>query len=645
MYLSYVANLLALGLGLAAACHAAKAALPLPPSGRIAFGIAATPFVAGSLVLALILIAPGLPAPMIAAAPVLTGLLLLAVFRKHLRPMAAVCMPQSRDAIFWAELAATAAVLIVVIPRMAFYAGQPNGNSDALQYLAEARHLLSHRSFFEMAGIWGLPDGTLRGDAHGALWVSYLAGALAWTSAGAAALGDEAAPRLAFQFTLFCYAAAGLALASAVPQRGLKVLVFCTIMAVPQLPGASIGGDRDAFRLAGLLLLSAFLLGHAQARLRQFGFSTLLLGAVLGCWAVQGHGLAIVIVPLVVAPWALVSLPLRLPIWRTLLVVCAISAGFTAGAWHVVTAYRATGSLSGNNVDAASVVRDTVYAQGVERRDAARIGEGNNLSSRLRITVERDQGWPSLLTFGVLVSMLVAGFARVKRAGLGSLGDDESRAGVVLSAWFVSQSLLLFGVFDIGTYKLSEWTVLNSRYAMQWYLYAGLFAAWGVACLPQLLAGMLTFRRPQLTGLVSCAVLLATAAASVSALSTRWLYYPTTAYRTFAAKLNAAAQQLPSGCKILSEDTGVTFVSERPVLQLYSVQLRDLLTETEPAALLRKLDDRRICAVVLYTGLYVDTAGPETPLSRILAGPAFRLTDADPWRIYVRDASGSRQPG
>lgn len=164
------------------------------------------PFVTASLVLAVTLIVPGALLALMALVPAAAGFCLLALFGRRLLPEEwSRDAADLRDPVLWASVLALAAVAVVVLPRMAFYTLQPTGNSDGMQYLAQAQHLLSHRSFFAIAGIAGLPDASLRGDAHGALWTVYNAAASAWSILVGGGLTDEASPRVAFQLTLRLY--------------------------------------------------------------------------------------------------------------------------------------------------------------------------------------------------------------------------------------------------------------------------------------------------------------------------------------------------------------------------------------------------------------------------------------------------------
>lgn len=132
--------------------------------------------------------------------------------------------------------------------------------------------------------------------------------------------------------------------------------------------------------------------------------------------------------------------------------------------------------------------------------------------------------------------------------------------------------------------------------------------------------------------------ILCMAIATTTILAKRWPYYSTSGYQAVAKQLNALTASLPPTCHILAEDTGINFLAQRPVLQLYSKYMRDLLVERDKEELLHRLDKRDICVVVLYSGLYVDMAGPTAPLLELLAQPNFKMHDVEPWRIYVRTA-------
>ncbi|MBR1203943.1 MULTISPECIES: hypothetical protein [unclassified Bradyrhizobium] len=641
MSIPFLIGQFVLAFGLARFFYLFDFVLPIPPLGRIAFGVATTGFFTASLLLLLTLVAPGLALGGHASAPFIVGLGVLVALWKRPAPRGPKNPHALRDPVVLASAAAILMVACIIVPRIWFYGGQLTGNSDAMQYLAEARQLLSHRSFFDASGVGGLADGSLRGDPHGLLWPAYNASALVWSGLGGAGLSDEMVPRVAFQLTIISYIAAGVALGSAARLRGLAILVPLLILVVPLIEGGAIDGSRDAFRLTALLLLCTFLVAQWQDGMRHSGGAAATLGVALGSWAMQGHALSIVLVPLIVAPWTLLSASFRLPPTRIALITVAVALGFCLGGLHVAVAYYMTGSLTGDNVDAAQVTAGTVYAHGVELRDAARIGEGANLASRLSTSFARDCGWPSIAALVTLFAMFPLYFVRRVSARDGS--DVRSvtidwRIGAMFAAWFLSQTLLLLGAFDTEHYKLSSWTVLNARYAMQSYMFAALLVAWGIATVPAALTSTSTskVRRDTWTGIALSLAIIGVAIVTTSILAKRWAYYSTSGYQAVAKQLNALTASLPPTCRILAEDTGINFLAQRPVLQLYSKYMRDLLVERDKEELQHKLDRRDICAVVLYSGLYVDMAGPTAPLLELLAPPNFKMYGVGAWRIYVR---------
>src|SRR5262249_10947142 len=142
----------------------------------------------------------------------------------------------------------------------------------------------------------------------------------------------------------------------------------------------------------------------------------------------------------------------------------------------------------------------------------------------------------------------------------------------MFAVWFLSQTLLLLGAFDTEHYKLSSWTVLNARYAMQSYMFAALLVAWGIATAPGALTSTSTdnVRRETWTGIALSLAIVGAAIATTSILAKRWAYYSTSGYQAVAKQLNALTASLPPTCRILAEDTGINFLAQRPVLQLYS---------------------------------------------------------------------------
>lgn len=631
--LIYTFGQILLAAGLASAAMRSSMVLPMPVTGRVAFGLAATPFVSASLTTTIMTLWPGQPVPLLASLPLLAGLALLVTTGPATAEIVAWWRGVSwREPLFWIAAGCLGVLAFLVLTRIRHYVAQPTGNSDSLQYLAQARDLLGHRSLFAYPGMEGLRDGTLRGDAHGVLWIAYLASALAMAPSADAASADALA-RIAFQFTLLAYVAAGIAVASLFRMRPAVPLAIVLLLAVPNLSGASIGGDRDAFRLAALLLLLAFPLAHACSRLllvRHPGVP--LLAAVLGVWSVQGHSLALVLVPVLTGAWFAACIALRLPVARGFLLAFAVALGFAGGGWPVASAYLRTGSPVGDNVAASQVLKGTPYGTGVSQRDEARVGAGADRLARVGITIRRDAGWPSLLALATLAGLVVAAFRRWRSR---TASRANATVPVLLATWFVALSLLLLDALPLGYFEIGAWTVLNSRYAMQWYAGAALLAAWGIAASLALARRRFPRRGLIVSGLAGGALIFGTFM-TARALERGWPIYQTGTYRNFADRLNALTASLPPRCRILSEDTGVNFHARRTVVQMYSRHLLPLMRAQTPEAVLERLDEQDLCVVVLYTGLYIDTAGPGTPLSRALASDAFRLDDAAPWRIYVR---------
>ncbi len=637
---TFLCEILLLSVGLGLAGVASVRSLPLPRLGRFCFGIAATPFVAGAAILLATLIWPRLPQPVAAFVPAGLGAVLVfalrrqpvaqARWRRILRSPAAVVL-----------LIGVAAVAILLATRLVFYAQQPFGNSDALQYLNEAKDFVRHRDFFDIAGMRGSADGVLRGDPHGALWIGYLASAMLWIGNGSV-IADPVLLQLPFQISLIFYFCAVAAAASAFRRRYAVPAALLTAVAVPELFGVTFGGNRDAFRLAGLLLLVAFLLAHLRPGLRDsMRVPAALIAAGAGAAAVQGHALALMLTPATVAAWLLVIMLARQPSMRAMALTAAIAAGCLAGAWHVVQAYAETGSLLGDNVAAAELTKGTPYEHGVRVRDETRIGVGADPLLRFRDAVVRGHGWPS----AVAVAVLLIAIVRLTWFRAGDAMQWRRRAAewrvAFIAAWFGVNTLLLFGALDVGSLRLGAWSSLNPRYNMQWHLAAALIVAWCIAvALSRLSARDMDSRwalAPIAAGVLG--------AGTVLYVAQTWGLYSTPAYWRLREELNSRMRTLPSFCRVLAEDSGITFYAERPVVQIYSKPELDLLRARNASALAALLTERQFCAVVLYDGLYIDKAGPNTPFMQLLAGGLFERYDATPWRIYIRcRASPSDRP-
>ena len=614
-------ELLLLALGLGMASLTLPKAIPLPAAGRFAFGFAATPFIVALAILVATLVWPGVPARLLALTPGILAAALIWCCRSVIAHVAGRrSHAQLRDPVFLVLVIGVVWTAVLIAFRIVYFAQEPLGNSDAVQYLQEAKQFATHRSFVEIAGMRGLEDGTLRGDPHGPLWIAWLASALMW---GGNVNGlAHTIVRLPFEASFLFFFSAVVAVASVLRTRYFILVALLVPIAVPGLYGTVTDGYRDSFRLAALLLLSSFLLAHLRPKLSRATHPlALVLGAALVAFCVQGHALALVLVPIVVAAWCLVVLAARFPLHRLFILNCALSLGFIIGGLQVIDAYWRTGSIMGDNVFEWDQVKGTAYEHSVDQRNAGRIGDGADPAWRMVLTVARDKGWPSVVAFLVLIGGTAV---LVRRRSKGYAMTIRGWRAVALGAWFVVHTLFLLGVFDLGRLRFGAMTIINLRYAMQWYLAAALLAAWG-------LAFTLT-RTPLLAGLTALALSLGT----VVLVEQTWTYYPTRGYYGMSAVLNGLARRMPASCKIISEDTGVNFYAERPVVQLYSKYQRDLLAARTSSELDSLLLDRGFCVVVIYSGLYVDVAGPETPLARLLESSTFRRHDAQPWRIYVR---------
>ena len=332
-------------------------------------------------------------------------------------------------------------------------------------------------------------------------------------------------------------------------------------------------------------------------------------------------------VPILVACWGIVVLAARLPFYRMAIVGCALGIGFVIGALHVVEATWRTGSMTGDNVLEFDQIKGTSYEGSVEERNKQRIGDGDDPIWRIALTVMRDRGWPSIGAFLVLISGLGALIKGIKAH---CITIQQWRA-ITIGSWFLAYTLVVLGMFDFGGIQLGAWTIMNSRYAMQWHVAAALLAAFGVSWI--------------FSGLRNRVPLLAMLSALLLALGTvilvvrTWPYYPTSVYKNMAARLNEIVRPLPASCRILSEDQGVNFYVQSPVVQVYSKYERAILAARTPLELESLLAERSFCVVVLYQGLYIDVAGPDTPFARVLESKVFTRHDVLPWRIYVRSTS------
>jgi hypothetical protein len=619
-------ELLVLGLGLGSASLASPRAIPLPATGRFAFGFATTPFVVASVVFLVSLIWPGAPRIVLVVAPaILTAALLWCCWRAILHVVRHRSSVQSRDMTFFILAIGVLLTAMLIAGRMIFFAQQPLGDADALSYLQEAKHFAAHRSFAAIAGMRGLEDGTLRGDQHGPLWVTWLASALMWgTNPGAL---ERTLVRLPFEATIFFFFFSVIAVASALRVKYFALVSLLASVAVPRLFGTITAGDRDSFRLTGLLLLSSLLLAHLRPNLsRGTTWTALIVSAALVAFALQGHGLALVLVPLIVVTWGIVVVSARLPFLRIIVLGCALGVGFVVGASHVIDATWRTGSMTGDNVYEWDQEKGTPYEGSIEEWNKGQIGHGDDPLWRIGFTIARDGGWPGL----VALLAIIGGFGRlIYGANVKSITVRQWRA-ICLGGWLIGYTLVVLGLFDLGRFQLGAWTIMNIRYSMQWYVAAALLAALGLSVVFSLLKAPLP--------LLAIAGALILSVGTASLIVSTWPYYPTGEYQSVSTALDELVKPLSPSCRILSEDQGINFYTQRPVVQLFSKYQRALLAAPTASELDSLLAQQHFCIVLLYNGLYVDMAGPETPFALLLKSKEFRRHDLLAWRIYVRSA-------
>ena len=670
LVLSYIA----IATGLIVAAYRASSLLPANAVGRIAFGFACTPFVVASLTTLMITIWPGVPTKVLSLFPCFVGFALAAfgtAFRinpkqllrwitdlpprllmywvvalclvAHFQPLTGffifsslaliliLCaytesttkkvLHRSIDSISYGVIGICFIFIgYVVISRLSFSAGEATTNSDALQYLFGAKHLLSHRNIFEFSGLEGTVDGTLRGDAHGILWIAFLASALSFGETLDTSAQDSLA-RIAFQLVMLSYFASGVALASVFRFRGAILAAVILLLLVPFLQLSSFVGSRDAFRLAGLLLLMSFLLYQSTPTLRGNLCRTLLLASLLGAWALQGHGLSIILVPLITASWFGTIVALRSPVLRALMISTAIAVGTLLAASPVISAYYHTGSPLGNNLDAKEFLSQTPYAKGFEKRLDERYESDTSLGKRIKSIYERDSGIPSVIAVVTLIMLTWILFAPSSKQ---LISKEQKFIAVMLSVWFVGQTIVLLDWLPLGYFEIGNWALINPRYSMQWYVVAALLAAWGITFTISLISDR--FKPIKIAPhLILGAALIGVTSSTYFLLERRWPTVSAWHYPSMLKNIDLHFEHLSPDCLVISEDPGTSFHSQYKIIQLYSRAMMPLFRFDTPKAVVEWLKSKGFCGVILYSGMYMDAAGPDTPFLKALNSDHFSI--------------------
>lgn len=453
------------GLSLGVVLVVCPRCLPIPATARFLCGLSLAPHAIGLVVLLLFATFPG-----VAWAQVQVTVLLLSTWGmvagragvawlvRRLRR--AIVRPGAlREAL---PAVAITLVLVVVVSKMAVNAAAPLIAFDALQYAREALQLGSQRDISAWVGHTGNGSGTLRGDIHHPIFPAYLAWSQQFSGAGQPGHASDLALRWAFQVSFIGLILALPICGLSMRWRAWSAATMAIVLVVPQFAIISDSATRDAFRLVPLVTILVLLLRLGVMPVRSGKALQTLPAVALGCMlAMMSHTLNGVVLVLTMAGW--VCWMAWLSRWRTVVFgVTAAVCGLVMGGWTYADAFFATGSIHGSGVLMYGALGDSPMLDVLRRLEVADLRGVDTLAGRVREMLLRDGRGFAVIGLVVAAGILFIGVRDRKTA-------CTPLFGAAMVALFVA--LPVVGMFDLGSYKVSEWLVTNQRYLLHWYIF------------------------------------------------------------------------------------------------------------------------------------------------------------------------------
>lgn len=601
--------------------------LPRPAWARFLTGFSLAPLILGLWVIGLCYLAPGASRWVFVLGPIPLALFPLALFWRPVstrlgKSLRAGTGNWRKDYFLLASVAGLALTLLLLLYNVAWNLRLPISNADAIQYLSEARYFSQSRTPESIIGYRGAADGSIRGDIHGFIFPAYLAQAM-MAAPDPIGYPNDLAARGAFQVTLFFMITATAALAVAMGLTGAVPLALILLLLVPELHYISSGCNRDAFRIIPLVLLAVAMLGVVPVKwswrsLPALGFLALLAGL-----SISAHTLAAFALPGMVLAWLGWGVARKARLVPMIPVLIAIGLGALLGGEQYLAAHLETGSLRGNNVTADTILEGTVYSQGIINHYQGRVTAGNSTGRPLWALVSRDRGVLGIggtLAAALMTFLLLPGWGRsllrVIDGRFPRFRDSFWRNGSWLGLTVLANSLIFTGLLDFGPYRISEWMMVNPRYALHWYPFAAV------------LLGGLMMTLSQAEGdrwwLSLWVSVVAVLGFSVLALSTLKAW-PKSDPKWFLGQLEPLRKELSSLTDrnvCLSEADYLYYYFNTPVLFLYTVKAKPLFAARTVEEVDSFMAANSIGLVVLYSNFYMKLAGDQTPLARWLDDPA-----------------------
>jgi len=338
----------------------------------------------------------------------------------------------------------------------------PVVGQDALQYLGEALKFANGRSLETITDYRGSDDGTLLGTTHGFVYQAYLSHSLINTGNNPLGYPYDLAARVAFQVTFVYMLLSLMALAGTSCQAGAGTFSIILLLQVPQLFYISEASSRDGFRIIPLLLLIAVLSGLSPLRLKSnLQIKQLFAPMLISALALMSHtldGFVVLCIWLAWLAWAILG-GVK---WRYIFLVSgAIGLGLAASSGGYIRSYLETGKIWTENDYLINAYQGSPLLDEYLKRDQARMEGTTSLGSKISLLIKRDQSRLSLpgMTCAVLI---IAFWLFLKK-------HKPSEYELFLGLTTVTVALPFLGVFDVSSYRLSDWFIKNFRYPLHWY--------------------------------------------------------------------------------------------------------------------------------------------------------------------------------
>jgi hypothetical protein len=516
---------------------------------------------------------------------------------------------------------------------------KPTLAADAVQYLNEAMHIVRHRDSTDLSLFRGTDDGSLRGDIHSPIWPLYLSNALMADFGGLGFPNDEPS-RLAF---LACNITVFTALAAVVIGLRLRwwliplTLALSLTAMLPEYGFAVAYRSRDSLRLAALVIFVAVLLFLVRALAGRERVSPVAVAvlAVAAAYVSAAHTLGSIVGPVIVGAWVVASLWSGAEPRNVALIALMAMLGLAGGSCTMLAALFFTGSLTGDNITADSVLVGTQYMEIFRTLHRERVPDGfSALHGWLAVISLQTRVILLLGTAVAVVACTIGVFLRIK----GKWADFPNAAALLfLSLNLIGATSINAGVFDLSGVAISTWFAMNPRYGLHVYVLGTILVSAVVGWLLERRAiatcardkGALvpaddkdgSSRRQKLATALGPTTLLATALVGVATfcavrnMTSSW----TANFSQVFDTLRTIRLAMPSKeCKQLTEVDQTIYYLPNPAVNLYSKQNGHLFLIDSPDKIVSDLDRRGICGVLGYSNFYLSRFPADSPLRAAL---------------------------